>query len=431
MVSRRLPRPALLLIVLVALAVLVAGVTVLMSVRRATPSGPDPAGAAHPAGAWVGSWATAPVRADRLGCVDCTIRSLVHVSIGGSALRVRLANTFGRSALLVARTTVALPAAADSMATTPGSLRSVTFGGQQQVQVPAGGTVWSDPAPLHLPDRADLLVSTYLPAAAQPVNHHPSAHRTSFVAHHGDRAAEPGAMAFDTAVDGWYVLSGVDVRTHAATGAVVAFGDSITAGSNSSVTVNHRWPDLLAARLQGAAGQPRYGVLNAGIAGNQLLADSRNGPAGLHRLDRDALGQTGVHTAVVLEGINDILFHPDMSATRLIDGYRTLIARLHAHSVRVVGATLTPFGGSGHWSTHGERVRQRVNSWVRGSGAFDDVIDFDAALRDPAAPRRLAHAYDSGDHLHPGDRGYQAMADAVDPGQLGDGPGRVVAGPTV
>jgi len=405
--SRRLLPAALLAVVLTALVV-----TPAVLVRQAG-VGHHPAAPA-PAGRWVGGWGTAQATAGRLPCRACTLRNAVHLSTGGTAVRVRLANTYGRHDVTVDHLTVALPAqpGTTAAATRP---RAVTFRGATRVRVPAGGAVRSDPVPLDVGDGRDLLVSLHLPRGKRvAASYHPSAHQTNYLAAGDATTARVGP--YHRTLTRWYLLAGVDVRTADARGTVLALGDSITDGTGSSTDADRRWPDLLADRMAALPPRRRLAVLNAGIAGNRLLRDGppRSGIACLSRLRTDVPAGLGVRTVILLEGINDIQFDRGTTAVRLIAGYRTLVSRLHARGMRVIGATLLPYRGARAWTPAGDRTRVRVNSWIRTSGVFDAVLDADAALRDPLLPGRLAPGYDSGDHLHPSDSGYVALADAID-----------------
>jgi lysophospholipase L1-like esterase len=297
----------------------------------------------------------------------------------------------------------------------------VSFGGSVSARIPPGEQVLSDPVGMHVTALQELAVSIYLPGRTGVATVHADAQQINWVSTAGDHAAEAGGDAFAIPVQSWYFLSGLDVRSSAAAGTLVAFGDSITDGVQSTIGGNDRWPSDLARRLNTVAG-PALSVADEGIGGNRVLTASRCcGASAETRFARDALDQPGVRDVIVLEGINDIghslgPLHSDagLTAARVIAGYQELIAQAHARAVRIFGATLLPYQGAGYYSPAGEAVREAVNTWIRTSGAFDGVIDFDAVMRDPADPLRLNPAYDSGDHLHPNDAGYQAMADAID-----------------
>jgi lysophospholipase L1-like esterase len=376
---------------------------------------------------WVGTWGTAPADAapKTLQAFDGqTVRLIVHTSIGGSKVRIRLSNELGSAPLRIGAASVALRAAgADVDAATS---RALTFGGRPFVVVPPGAPVLSDPVDLAVPAQADLAVSLHLPGEASATTVHGNAFQTSYVSAPGNFV---GAARFPAqrTITSWPFLTGVDVMAPGG-GAIVALGDSITDGSNTTVDTNRRWPDVLARRLQSARPDGRMGIVNRGIGGNRLLRDPGEWPpfgrAVLARFDRDVLGTAGVRHVVLLIGINDI-GHPGTgampaaegpAAEDLIAGYRQVIARARTHGIAIHGATLTPFEGTtfpGYYTAQKEAVRQAVNKWIRESGEFDSVIDFDRALRDPARPLKLLAKYDSGDHLHPNDAGMAAMAEAA------------------
>ncbi|MEJ2852960.1 MULTISPECIES: SGNH/GDSL hydrolase family protein [unclassified Saccharothrix] len=388
-----------------------------------------PAGAATASGgrSWVGAWATSPTgvpASDTTAFADQTLRQVVHLSTGGREVRVRLSNEFGSQPLVIGEARVGRGAGGSSVV--PGTDRRLTFGGRGSVTVPAGVPVVSDPVPLGVTADSDLVVSVYLPVATPATTVHAFPYQDGYVAS-GNVTAQPTITP--TGVLGkWHFLTGVSVSGGRAT--VVAFGDSITDGAETTRGANRRWPDVLARRLHG-----RLGVVNAGISGNRLLHDP-NPPAGhpaeafaeyfgesaLRRFDRDVLAQPGVRHVVVLLGVND-LGHPgtvapveeEVTAEDIIAAHRQLIARAHAAGLRIVGGTITPFKGDtfGFYTPEHEAARQTVNRWIRTSGEYDGVVDFDRALRDPADPQRLRAEYDSGDHLHPNDAGMVAMAGAV------------------
>lgn len=389
----------------------------LTAVLAAAPAAAARTSARHPAGGrWVGSWETAPVVGlENPGDVASrySVRNVVHISVGGRAVRIHLSNRFGTAPLELGHVTVGLQASGAAAA--PGTLRRVTFHGAPATRVPAGADLVSDPVPLRVPDAADLLVTAYLPEVSGPVTTHQWARRTSYFAVDGDHAGDESGAAFTGTTGHWNYVTGVDVRTSFAHGSVVAFGDSITDGYSSTVDADHRWPDYLAERLRHRPPGLRRGVLNAGISGNRLLADHPVfGTNALDRLDADALSQAGVRTLIVLEGINDIQFTPHVTDPARIEGaLRRITERAHARGIRVIAGTLTPFKGFSMYDPSLEPVRQAVNGFIRTSGIFDGVVDFDAVLRDPADPQRLLPAYDSGDHIHPNDAGDKVMADAV------------------
>ncbi|WP_033293500.1 SGNH/GDSL hydrolase family protein [Amycolatopsis jejuensis] len=364
---------------------------------------------------WVGTWAASPSAAvpnTSQGYPNFSIRNVVHTSAGGTQARVRLSNTFGTTPLVFGHVTLAVAETPNSPRAAGGTMRSLTFGGQSTVVVPPGAEVLSDPAWVRVPADADLLVTTYVPSPSGPVTFHPLAQQTSFFTRNGDFAGEESGTSFTEQTAVWHYVSQVDVRGPAR-GTVVTLGDSITDGADSSWGTNHRWPDLLSDRLHG-----RLGVLNAGISGNRLLLDAPPGQGSgrnaLARLADDVLTNGDVRTLIVLEGINDIQQDPHQTdPAPIISALRQIVAQAHAQGIRVLGGTLTPFKGWQVYDATLEQTRQAVNTFIRTSGIYDGVIDFDAALRNPADPLTMLPAYDSGDHLHPNDAGYQRMADMV------------------
>jgi lysophospholipase L1-like esterase len=386
---------------------------------------------------WVGTWAASPQQARPPGLTgpgdptvtgfgNQTVREIVHISVGGTAVRVRLSNAYSSSALVVGQATAGVEQAGAALAAAP---VPVTFHGREQVRIPAGGGVVSDPVAMRTGPFANLAVSLYLPQVTGPTTNHDFAAQANYISAAGDFAAQRGGQAFTQQAFSWFYLSGVDVRPAArAHGSLVTLGDSITDGVGSTTSANSRWPDVLAARLA-RSGRPT-GVLNEGISGNRILNDSACfGVRALARLGSDVLGQSGVRDVILLEAINDIGFPtqrdagctaPNTAVTmrQITDGYRQIIARAHARGLKVIGATLTPIGGSFYSAASTEQEREAVNAWIRTSHAFDAVLDFDQVVRDPADPQRLLPAYDSGDHLHPSDAGYLAMGQSIDLGLL-------------
>jgi lysophospholipase L1-like esterase len=385
------------------------------AIAQTTPSAPPQ----H----WVGSWATSPFGGDPWHTiptlVDSTLREIVHTSIPGKALRVRFTNEFGTEPLRIDAATVAL--SAGESAIQPGSLHALAFGGQASIVIPAGAEVVSDPVDLATPAFADLAISLFLPLQQiSNVSVHSGAQQVNYI-QTGSNVVSAPTLTGSTTLPSWYFVKGVDVEPvapHAA--AVVAFGDSITDGAYATDNENHRWPDYLAVRLHHDPATAHLSVLNEGIGGNCVLITCVASNS-LARFDRDVLSQSGVRYVIVLESINDIgTLHdanrPDykLTAEDLEQGLRQIVARAHEHGIKVFGATLTPYQGAGYYTDRGEEIREAVNDWIRTGGAFDGVIDFDKATRDPAHPLVYAPAYDSGDHLHPKDAGYAAMANSID-----------------
>jgi len=369
---------------------------------------------------WVGTWACSPQLADASseppapGFADVTLRQIVHVSIGGRKIRVRFSNAFGKNALTLSSAEVAK--AAGGSAIRAGTDKPLTFNEESSVTVPAGALVYSDPLEFDLSPLSDLAVTIHTPTAPDGVTTHSGSRATSYFTS-GDAVRALALPSAETA-DHWYFLNGIDVAGPHSSAAVVILGDSITDGKNSTTNGNGRWPDELARHLYTNKNTTNVGVLNEGIGGNRLLRDGL-GPNALSRLGRDVLTQTSVRWLVVFEGINDIgtCKSPcdlDSVAKDITSAYRQIIVRAHSQSIRVYGATLTPFGGSFYATPEAERARQAVNGWIRTSGWFDVVIDFDAVTRDPNHPSNLSAEADSGDHLHPADAGYRIMGNSIE-----------------
>ena len=349
--------------------------------------------------------------ADHLGdgVADRSYRLVVHTSVAGGDLRVRLSNAFGDRPLTFDSAYAGVQKAGAALV--PGSNRRLTFGGAKSVTIPAGEVAYSDPLPGRLPAATNLVVSIHTPDAAGPATGHGMAMQTSY-ATQGDHTGEEGATAWTDTTGSWYYLDAVSVRPSAGIGAVVTLGDSITDGWASTSDLNRRWPDYLARRLQNAHTTVK-GVANEGISGNKVLADGA-GQSALNRLQRDVLSQPGVRTVFLFEGVNDIKAHSGVTAQDLIAGYREIIERAHAAGKCVVGSTVGPFKGWPEWDAAGEAVRQEVNQFIRSSGELDAVTDFDHILRSPYDQERMLPFFDGGDHIHPNDKGMAAMADAVD-----------------
>ncbi len=383
---------------------------------------------------WVQTWGAAPLPpTPALGPFpatpsfeNVTIRQIVRLSRGGRRVRIRFTNEYGTKPLAIGAARVAL--ADEKGAIQPRSGREITFDGKPSVSIPAGAPFLSDPVDLPVQNLATLSISIYLPEATGACTCHQVGMQNAFVSDSGDYTNKPfePKQTFE-----WRVfLSGVEVEVSKGARAVVVLGDSISDGVGSTVDANHRWPDLLAERLDGTA-KPGWGIVNMGISGNQVLADGA-GQSALARFDRDVLAVPGARVLVIFEGVNDLglsyghvqgplgeaikTWMPPSKATAdsLITGYRQLIARAHAHGLKVLAGTITPYGGAFYYSEEGEAIRQTINAWIRTSREIDGVLDFDKAIRDPADPTQIRDGYHPGDHLHGTDSAYAAMAAAVD-----------------
>ena len=363
-----------------------------------------------------------------------TLRQIVHTSIGGSKARVVLSNAYGTAAVTIGAAHVALRDRQGAIQ--PASARPLMFSARSTVTIPANAVVYSDPVDLTVPPMSDLAIDLYLPGttnAPATVTMHGGAFQTSYISETGNYAGKTTMPEVGT-TQSWFLLSRVDVVAPDATGAIVAFGDSITDGARSTPDTNNRWPDHLARRL--LAQGIKMGVLNAGIGGNRLLneagvpagVDTRAVGAGINalaRFEHHVLALTGVTHVIVLEGINDIgnaRQNSTPTAADLIAGHRQLIEQAHARGLKICGATLTPFWGAAYYTEVGEAKRQALNEWIRTSKAYDGVIDFDRATRDPNDPKKLLEPFDSCDYLHPSDAGYKAMGDAIDLSLFKPGP---------
>ncbi len=377
---------------------------------------------------WVASWGASqqipePQNAlPRDDLTDATVRQVFHLSIGGPAVRVHLSNAFGTEALHIASAHIARPVSPASPAIDPASDRQLTFAGRAEAVIPPGAELISDPVNLAAPPLSDLAVTFHVQSPPARETGHPGSRATSYYVH-GDQVSA-AALVEPKHVDHWYEVSEIDVQAVPGSAAVVALGDSITDGHGATTNGNDRWTDVLAGRLQSSPATRNIGVSNQGIGGNHLLTDGL-GPNALARFDRDVLAPAAVRWVIVFEGVNDLgglardgEVSPTQHAAlveRVIAAYQQIIARAHAHGLRVIGATVTPYVGSGYYHPGplSEADRQAVNRWIRTPGNFDAVIDFDGVVRDPQRPDQLLPAYDCGDHLHPSPAGYRAMGDAI------------------
>jgi lysophospholipase L1-like esterase len=375
---------------------------------------------------WVATWATAellvrtppPATAAATpaarGFHNQTVRMAARISIGGHRLRVKISNAFGSAPLAVGKAHIAIRGKESEIAA--GTDHALSFAGKEGCTIGPGIVMISDPVEMTVAPLAELSVSLYFPEeTGPPTVHSTGLHYTYIKA--GDTAAD-ASMPDAQRTEQYYWLAGIDAVAPASAAAVVAFGDSITDGARSVTETDHSWPALLAARLAANPATANIGVVNLGIGGNRVLRDV-TGASALARFDRDVLSQSGVKWVMVLEGINDIghgALAPAeaVTAEELIAGHKQLIEMAHAHGIQAIGCTLTPYEGASYARENGEAIREALNTWIRTGGVYDAVVDFDAATRDSANPRRIRAEFDPGDHLHPDNAGYEAMANAVD-----------------
>lgn len=377
---------------------------------------------------WVGSWAASqqipePQNALPAGDLrDATIRQIVRLSLGGHTLRVHISNSFGTEPLAFTSVHIARAILPGSSAIVPGSDRALTFAGAAEVTVPAGAEYISDPVDFPVSPLSNLAVTFHLEDPPAQETGHPGSRTTTYYIH-GDLVSKIN-LSGAKEVEHWYMLSGVDVMAPADAASIIALGDSITDGHATTTNGNDRWTDVLAERLQASPGTREIGVLNEGIGGNHLLTDGL-GPNALARFDRDVLAQAGARWLIVFEGVNDLgRLSREPGATpaehkalvkEILSAYQQIIERAHAHGIRVIGATITPFAGSSYYHPDAavEADWKAVNQWIRTPGHFDAVLDFDNVVSDPNQPDRLLPADDCGDHLHPNPAGYRALADSI------------------
>ena len=371
-------------------------------------------------GNWVGTWTATPAPAEGAAFGNHTLRMVPRVSIGGSALRVRISNAYGVRPLRIGAARLALRDRGPAIV--PASDRQLTFGGDKSATIAAGAVLVSDPVSLDVPALADLAVSFHLPQEL-PASFGITgryARQTNYISPVGDFTAET-AMPVGKLTDDWYFLCGVDVVAPKETLGVVAVGDSLTDANISTHDGHHSWPSQLARRLVARGDRP-VAVMNQGLGGNRILHDLR-GDSGLRRLDRDVIAQPGVTHCIIMLGTNDLRNRgadpaQEVTAPQMIAGLKQLALRGQSAGITMIGATLTPFWNEtflpGAWNPRREAVREAVNAWLREGTAFDALVDFDQALRDPENKLRMLPKYDCGDHLHPSDLGYRAMGDAID-----------------
>ncbi len=377
---------------------------------------------------WIASWGASQQIPEPQNALpvddlrDATVRQIFHLSAGGSALRVHVSNAFGTEALHLTSVHIARPVAPDSSAIDPATDHALAFAGNTDVIISPGAEIVSDAVTMPVAALSDVAVSYHLDAPPARETGHPGSRATSYIVHGDFTGAEK--LVDPKHVDHWYGVSAIDVQSAPGGGTIVVLGDSITDGHGATTNGNDRWTDVLAARLQASPGTANIGVSNQGIGGNHLLTDGL-GPNALARFDRDVLAPAGVRWLIVFEGVNDLgglartgEVKPVEHAAfvqRVLAAYRQIINRAHAHGLKVIGATITPYVGSDYYHPGplSEADRVAVNAWIRAAGHFDAVVDFDAVVRDPQRPDHLLPAYDCGDHLHPSPKGYRAMGEAI------------------
>jgi lysophospholipase L1-like esterase len=370
---------------------------------------------------WVGTWSTAPAPAESGAFANHTLRMNARVSIGGDKLRVRVSNAYGSRKLLVGAASIGKRDAGSGVV--PGSNKKLTFGGSGTATIAAGAFMISDPVDFDLAPLSDVAVSLYLPEeillSFGITGRY--ARQTNYISPPGD-FSDTAVMPVGSITSDWFFVSGIDVLASQETGGVVALGDSLTDANISTPDAFCRWPDQLARRLQARRGGRPMGVMNQGLGGNRILHDIR-GDSGLRRFDRDVIAQPGVTHAIIMLGTNDLRNRwakpeEEVTADQMIAGLKQFALRAQTAEIKLFGATLTPFENEtflpGAWTPEREKTRQAVNEWIREGGAFDAVVDFDMALRDPEHPTRMLPIYDCNDHLHPSDLGYNKMGDAID-----------------
>ncbi|HKF50361.1 MAG TPA: SGNH/GDSL hydrolase family protein [Terracidiphilus sp.] len=377
---------------------------------------------------WISSWGASQQIPEPQNALapdylrDATVRQVFHLSVGGPQLRVHLSNAFGIESLRFTSVHIARPVSSGSPAIDPATDKPLTFAGKPDVTIPPGAEFISDPLDFPVAALSDVAITFHLDDPPAWQSSHPGSRATTWFLHGDSVSARDLPQAQH--VEHWYQISEIDVPAWTGSGVVVALGDSITDGHGATTNGNDRWTDVLAARLQASPSTRSIGVSNQGIGGNHLLTDGL-GPNVLARFDRDILAPAGVRWVIVFEGVNDLgglSRLGDVPATahqalvdRITAAYQQVIDRAHAHGLRVYGATITPYVGSGYYhpAPVNEQDRLAVNAWIRAAGHFDAVIDFDASVRDPQHPDRILPAYDCGDHLHPGPAGYKAMGDSI------------------
>jgi lysophospholipase L1-like esterase len=368
---------------------------------------------------WVGTWSTGLQLVETRnnppipGLTDNSLRQVVRVSIGGETLRVKLSNEFSKSP--VTMHSVQIAASVGGNLINKSTNISLTFGGSKAVTLDAGATITSDPFEFNLQPRMDVVITIYFGSTPPDLTGHPGSRTTSYLLA-GNNVSETDFSGSVT-TEHWYFINGIDVQAPSTASCIAILGNSITDGRGSTTDKQDRWPDLLSERLLANRDTRQVGVLNLGIGGNCVLKDCL-GPAGLNRYERDILSKSGVKFVIILEGVNDIggVRTPDAATSvtsGLIAAYKMMIDSAHSRGLKIYGATITPFKGNGYYNQYSEECRNEVNGWIRGSGRFDAVIDFDFVVRNPMDTISLASSFQN-DGLHPDLQGFKKMADCID-----------------
>tara|TARA_B100001079_G_scaffold69077_1_gene58921 strand:- start:734 stop:2005 length:1272 start_codon:yes stop_codon:yes gene_type:complete len=370
---------------------------------------------------WVGSWSTAPQLVEPRnvppapGLTGNTLRQIISPSLGGKSIRLKFSNAF--SDLPVEMISVEIAIVTEQPLVKTSTVKTLKFNGSPEVTMPAGEAVFSDALAFEFEARDRLAITIKFGKTAEKITGHPGSRTTSYLVEGNENIKE---NAFENAIttDHWYIINTLDVMAGKEASAVAILGNSITDGRGSGTNKQNRWPDILAERLIQHSRTKNIGVLNMGIGGNAVLRGGL-GPTGLNRFDRDILNQSSIKYLIILEGVNDLGATPDSTAAfkvanKLIEAYKTMIKKAHAQNIKVYGGTITPIQKSFYYKDFREQARQKVNNWIRNSSAFDAVIDFAKVLESPEEPNVIAKNLQSGDYLHPNEKGYEVMGEAVD-----------------
>ncbi|WP_221566667.1 SGNH/GDSL hydrolase family protein [Alkalihalobacillus sp. TS-13] len=398
--------------------ILATGIIIFLSLCIAAFDVDSSNGSEQDKGNWIGAWTASMQQpgedgVSKQGFEDQTIRMIIKPNMDGKKLRIRMANTFNSDSLTIEEVHVAR--VKTGAETVSGSDKQVTFEGDQKVTIPAGNRTFSDPIPFNVKSDEKLAVSIYVKEKSGPATWHPRSMQTNYISEPGNHSSNTDDKAFKKKEDAWFWMDGIDVIPDTKVdGSVVVLGSSIANGNHSKMDADHRWPDFLAKRFNEES-ETKMSVLNAGVSANHLInSSSDKGENAFARLEQDVFSQTGVKAVILNQGLNDIRHHPEYDSDKIIERMQEIIDASHDKGLKIYGGTLTPFKGSGMYTPEKENTRQEVNEWIRNSGAFDGVIDFDKALRDQDDPARYNPKYDAGDHLHPNDDGYKRMAEIVD-----------------